>query len=111
MIKPKQYNEVEKLISILSESFFEGKIHEIIENLQNLKVKNKEYHTLWISLEYDYENTHYELRGKRYETDEEYEKRMTNEKLKKARLRREAKANKQAEYEEYLRLKEKYEKQ
>ena len=76
-------------------SDLEGKIDDMISQLQDWKNDG------WEGLEiyYDYDNTSYHLYKDRLETDEEYNHRMSNEKLMKER----AEAQRRKQYEQLKR--------
>jgi hypothetical protein len=76
-------------------SDLEGTFEEVMTKLQNWKNEG------WEGLEcdYNYESTVYELYKHRLETDEEYNHRMSNEKLMKER----AEAQRRKQYEQLKR--------
>lgn len=89
---------------------FNGRVDDVIKMLENYRNEYTAdgYFDIYISADHYYDTVSIELRGERYETDGEYEKRMKAEKV----LVQKAKdAKKQQEADErkmYERLKKKY---
>lgn len=107
--------EYNKFIGDYSPDHFEGDLNDVIKRLQQLQLDYAGvYHRINLSVNYDYESTSISVYGYSWETDEEYSKRLANqeEMIKdskyKEKKRLEAKAAK--EYETYLELKKKFEK-
>lgn len=91
----------------------EGSVDSIVDGLRETekKVEALGYTNVRITIWNHYDETVVELYGDREETDQEYKTRLENEKLNRQR-REQAKAAEELknspEYEEYLKLKEKF---
>lgn len=111
MIEPIQ--KVRKSIAdySLDRSLFEGSINDIIDNLNNLRLRNPGFDEYFIDLSiYDEGCMDVELYGERNETEEEQIQRLDLEERTRAAQESYAKIREQKEYARYLELKAKYEK-
>lgn len=83
---------------------------QIAKQLENLKTHYQGRDIFFRVKDYGYDGgAELELWEKRLETDKEYEKRVQEEKKASEKKAKEAKAKKDREYEEFLRLKKKFE--
>lgn len=94
----------------LSVSSFDGKVDDVIQMLANYRDKYTAdgYFNINISTDHYYDTVSIELRGDRYETDAEYEKRLDIEKIFAQRQKLEKQKREEDERKLYERLKKKY---
>jgi hypothetical protein len=95
----------------------EGSIESSIEYLQSIRESIPSDVKIYLSIETktgyygDSDYQYFEIYTSRLETDEEYEKRMAENKNAKVKKRKEKEAEEKAEYNRYLELKAKYAKE
>lgn len=91
-------------------AYFEGPINDVIEYLSKAKSKAMSlgYTDLLISIDESYDGTSAYLYGTREETDEEYKTRINKDRKIREAKKAATKLKKDAEYETYLKLREKF---
>lgn len=104
---------IKKVVSLerISAELLHGSVERAISQLSTIKQKYPNFSNLQLEPDYDSETLcDYILLGTRLETDEEYEHRSKINKRTQERKAKEKEQNLQAELQEYLRLKSKFDK-
>ena len=107
--------EVQKKYKDISLDSLEGSIESAIEYLQSIRESIPSDMEICLSVETktgyygDSDYQYFEIYTSRLETDEEYEKRMAENKNAEVKKRKKKEAAEKAEYNRYLELKGKYE--
>jgi hypothetical protein len=108
MTKAKRQYIAERL-STFDMYSFEESLNNLRNQLSKLQNDFFDYQRLRLIVEYNSEYPNLVLYGDRLETDKEFNKRLDALRKKKEKTKKEKEEMKAAEYQEYLKLKEKFE--